>query len=129
MPSARARFGLPYDRAGTGGPLDRADSGLGATEVRPNRQRARVQVPLRTTDALGFAVGAKVSKTADEPYFFSKMQGNDSAEDWPIVHEATLSEYRQKPNFPDLETPPPLPCRFGHKSTTAGATSGGWRST
>jgi molybdopterin-containing oxidoreductase family iron-sulfur binding subunit len=63
--------------------------------------------PLRTNDALGFAVGAKVSKTADEPYFFSKMQGNDSAEDRPIVHEATLSEYRQKPNFPDLETPPP----------------------
>ncbi len=63
--------------------------------------------PLRTTDALGFAVGAKVSKTAEEPYFFSKMQGNDSAEDRPIVHEATLSEYRQKPNFPDLETPPP----------------------
>jgi Fe-S-cluster-containing dehydrogenase component len=63
--------------------------------------------PLRTTEALGFAVGARVSKSAEEPYFFAKNQGNDSAEDRPIVHEATLGEYKQKPNFAELESPPP----------------------
>ncbi|HXN32479.1 MAG TPA: 4Fe-4S dicluster domain-containing protein [Polyangiaceae bacterium] len=63
--------------------------------------------PLRTTDALGFAVGARVSKTTEDPYFFAKMQGNDSAEDRPIAHEATLAEYRQKPNFAELDSPPP----------------------
>ena len=63
--------------------------------------------PLRTMDALGFAVGAKVTKTADDPYFFAKMQGNDSAEGRPIVHEATLAEYHKTPNFAEMETPPP----------------------
>jgi Fe-S-cluster-containing dehydrogenase component/anaerobic selenocysteine-containing dehydrogenase len=63
--------------------------------------------PLRTTDALGFAVGARVNKAAAEPYFFAKMQGNDSTEGRPIAPIATLAEYRQKPNFAELDSPPP----------------------
>jgi Fe-S-cluster-containing dehydrogenase component/anaerobic selenocysteine-containing dehydrogenase len=63
--------------------------------------------PLRSADALGFASGARVTKSAEEPYVFAKMQGNDSAEGRPIVHEASLAEYRAKPNFPELDSPPP----------------------
>jgi molybdopterin-containing oxidoreductase family iron-sulfur binding subunit len=63
--------------------------------------------PLRTTDALGFAGGAQVKKTSDEPYFFAQTQENDSTEGRPIAHEATASIYRQRPNFAELDSPPP----------------------
>jgi molybdopterin-containing oxidoreductase family iron-sulfur binding subunit len=63
--------------------------------------------PLRTVETLGFAAGVTVSKTGDEPYFFAQTQENDSTEGRPIAHEATLAEYRQKPNFPELDAPPP----------------------
>jgi Fe-S-cluster-containing dehydrogenase component/anaerobic selenocysteine-containing dehydrogenase len=63
--------------------------------------------PLRTTEALGFAVGAQVTKTGDDPYFFAQTQDHDSSENRPIAHEATLGEYRQKGNFPELDAPPP----------------------
>jgi Fe-S-cluster-containing dehydrogenase component/anaerobic selenocysteine-containing dehydrogenase len=63
--------------------------------------------PLRTTDALGFIVGAKVSKTGDAPYRFAQTQEHDSAENRPIAHEATLAEYRLKGNFAELDSPPP----------------------
>jgi Fe-S-cluster-containing dehydrogenase component/anaerobic selenocysteine-containing dehydrogenase len=64
--------------------------------------------PLRTTSTLGFAVGAQVTKIADaEPYFFAQTQEHNSTEGRPIVHEATLAEYSQTPNFAELETPPP----------------------
>jgi molybdopterin-containing oxidoreductase family iron-sulfur binding subunit len=62
--------------------------------------------PLRTTGALGFAP-ATVSKTGEEPYFFAQTQEYDSTDGRPIAHEATLAEYRQKPNFPELDAPPP----------------------
>ncbi|HEY8040994.1 MAG TPA: 4Fe-4S dicluster domain-containing protein [Polyangiaceae bacterium] len=63
--------------------------------------------PLRNTAALGFAVGVRVSPTHEEPYFFAQTQENNSTEGRPIAHEATLAEYRQKPNFPELDAPPP----------------------
>ena len=63
--------------------------------------------PLRTTDTLGFASGVTVSKTGDEPYFFAQTQENDSAGGRPIAHEATLAEYQKKPNFAELDSPPP----------------------
>ncbi len=63
--------------------------------------------PLRTTDALGFAVGAHVTKAAEEPYFFAHTQGSDSAEGRPIALETTLADYRQRPNFAELDSPPP----------------------
>ena len=63
--------------------------------------------PLRTLDAMGFAVGAHVTKTSEEQYFFAKMQGHDTADERPIAIEATLAEYHAKPNFPELDSPPP----------------------
>jgi Fe-S-cluster-containing dehydrogenase component/anaerobic selenocysteine-containing dehydrogenase len=63
--------------------------------------------PLRTTDALGFAGGVKVTRAAEEPYFFARTQGSDTAEGRPIAHEATLAQYRQRPNFAELDSPPP----------------------
>jgi molybdopterin-containing oxidoreductase family iron-sulfur binding subunit len=63
--------------------------------------------PIRTTQALGFVVGARVSKTADEPYFFAQTQEHNSTENRPIAHEATLAKYRVKPNFAGIEAPPP----------------------
>ena len=63
--------------------------------------------PLRTTDTLGFAAGVTVTKTGDEPYFFAQTQENNSTEGRPIAHEATLTEYKAKPDFAELEAPPP----------------------
>jgi Fe-S-cluster-containing dehydrogenase component/anaerobic selenocysteine-containing dehydrogenase len=63
--------------------------------------------PLRTTDTLGFAAGVTVTKTGDEPYFFAQTQENNTTEGRPIAHEATLAEYRLKPDFAELEAPPP----------------------
>jgi Fe-S-cluster-containing dehydrogenase component/anaerobic selenocysteine-containing dehydrogenase len=74
---------------------------------RIGNQRGFDVYPLRTSDALGFAVGAQVSKTAEEPYFFARTQEHESTEGRPIAHEATLAEYREKPNFAELDSPPP----------------------
>jgi Fe-S-cluster-containing dehydrogenase component/anaerobic selenocysteine-containing dehydrogenase len=63
--------------------------------------------PLRTSAALGFVAGAQVSKTSAEPYFFAQTQETNTAEGRPIAHEATLAEYRLKPNFAELDSPPP----------------------
>jgi len=63
--------------------------------------------PLRTTRNLGFASGVQVTKTGDEPYFFAQTQEHASAEDRPIAHEATLLEYKSRPNFAELDSPPP----------------------
>jgi Fe-S-cluster-containing dehydrogenase component len=61
--------------------------------------------PLRTTQALGFA-SAKVTKAGGEPYFFAQTQEHSSTEGRPIAHEATLAEYKQRPNFAELDSPP-----------------------
>src|SRR5260370_24914127 len=53
--------------------------------------------PIRTSRTLGFVVGARISKTADEPYFFAQTQEHNSTEHRPIAHEATLAQYHQKP--------------------------------
>ncbi|HEY3820199.1 MAG TPA: 4Fe-4S dicluster domain-containing protein [Polyangiaceae bacterium] len=63
--------------------------------------------PLRTTDTLGFAAGVTVTKTGDEPYFFAQTQEHNFIEGRPIAHEATLAEYKLKPDFAELEAPPP----------------------
>ena len=82
--------------------------GWGRTQAgRIGNHRGFDVYPLRTLDALGFAVGAQVSKAAEDPYFFAQTQEHDSTEGRPIVHEATLAEYRQKPTFAELDSPPP----------------------
>jgi len=62
--------------------------------------------PLRATDTLGFVAGVTVTKTGDDPYFFAQTQENNSTEGRPIAHEATLAEYKQKPDFAELDSPP-----------------------
>jgi Fe-S-cluster-containing dehydrogenase component len=61
--------------------------------------------PIRTTAALGFA-SAQVSKTGSDPYFFAQTQEHSSTEGRPIAHEATLTDYKQRPNFAELDSPP-----------------------
>jgi Fe-S-cluster-containing dehydrogenase component/anaerobic selenocysteine-containing dehydrogenase len=61
--------------------------------------------PLRTTKTLGFAVGARVTNTGDQ-YFFAQTQEHDSTEGRPIAHEATLTDYKQRPNFAELDSAP-----------------------
>ncbi|MGD0674225.1 MAG: TAT-variant-translocated molybdopterin oxidoreductase [Polyangiaceae bacterium] len=62
--------------------------------------------PLRTVETLGYATGVQVKKTGDAPYFIAQTQENDSTEGRPIAHEATLSDYRMRPNFAELDAPP-----------------------
>ncbi len=61
--------------------------------------------PIRTTAGLGFA-SAQVSKTSADPYFFAQTQEHSSTEGRPIAHEATLADYKLRPNFAELDSPP-----------------------
>ena len=73
--------------------------------------------PLRTTDALGFAVGATVAKTGDEPYFFAQTQEHNSTEGRPIAHEATLAEYKRAPELRRARRRPrSARCRSGRQA-------------
>ncbi len=62
--------------------------------------------PLRTTDRLGFATGAQVTRVGGD-YFFAQTQEHNSTEGRPIAHEATLAEYKSSPNFAEIDSPPP----------------------
>jgi Fe-S-cluster-containing dehydrogenase component/anaerobic selenocysteine-containing dehydrogenase len=82
--------------------------GWGRTKVgRIGNGRGFDAHPLRTSGSLGFATGVTITKTGDDPYFFSQTQEHDSAEGRPLAHEATLAEYQKKPNFPEIDAPPP----------------------
>ena len=82
--------------------------GWGRTKVgRIGNGRGFDAYPLRTTGSMGFVVGVHVTKTGDPPYFFAQTQEHDSAEGRPIALEATLEDYRNRPNFPELDAPPP----------------------
>jgi molybdopterin-containing oxidoreductase family iron-sulfur binding subunit len=61
--------------------------------------------PLRTTGALGMLTGVHVAKTG-ESYFVAQTQEHASTEHRPIAHEATLVDYRARPNFAELDNPP-----------------------
>jgi Fe-S-cluster-containing dehydrogenase component/anaerobic selenocysteine-containing dehydrogenase len=61
--------------------------------------------PIRTTAGLGFA-SAQVKKTGGDPYFFAQTQEHSSTEGRPIAHETTLTDYKQRPNFAELDSPP-----------------------
>jgi Fe-S-cluster-containing dehydrogenase component/anaerobic selenocysteine-containing dehydrogenase len=63
--------------------------------------------PLRTADTLGFVAGVTVEKSGDAPYFFAQTQEQTSTEGRPIAHEATLAEYKQTPDFAEINSPPP----------------------
>ena len=69
--------------------------------------------PLRTSTAMGFATGAKLAKTGDR-YTLGSTHSYPWEEGRPIAREATIEEYKQHPNFPDLQTPPPRALPLWH---------------
>jgi MoCo/4Fe-4S cofactor protein with predicted Tat translocation signal len=67
--------------------------------------------PLRTTSALWFSTGGKLSKTGDI-YKLASTQGYQTMDTpdgatRPLVRQATLEEYRKEPKFAQEEQPPP----------------------
>jgi len=66
---------------------------------------------LRTTNALWFATGGKLTKTGDH-YPLASTQGYQTMDTGdgatrPLVREATLEEYRKEPKFAKEDEPPP----------------------
>src|SRR5216683_7082782 len=66
---------------------------------------------LRTTNALWFSTGGKLTKTGDH-YQLASTQGYQTMDTGdgatrPLVREATLEEYRKKPKFAKEDEPPP----------------------
>ena len=61
---------------------------------------------LRTTEAMGFGDGAKVTKTG-KTYVLAQTQEHHSMEGRPVAIDATLAEYKQTPSFPQYRTPDP----------------------
>jgi Fe-S-cluster-containing dehydrogenase component len=66
--------------------------------------------PLRHSSALGFADGARITKTGKK-YDLAQTQEHNSMEGRPIAIDATLEQYRATPEFaqyrsPDLKTLP-----------------------
>jgi molybdopterin-containing oxidoreductase family iron-sulfur binding subunit len=66
---------------------------------------------LRTTNALWFATGGKLTKTGDH-YQLASTQGYQTMDTGdgatrPLVREATLEEYRKEPRFAKEDEPPP----------------------
>jgi len=65
---------------------------------------------LRTTNALWFATGGKLTKTGDH-YQLASTQGYQTMDTGdgatrPLVREATLEEYRKEPRFAKADEPP-----------------------
>jgi len=65
---------------------------------------------LRTTNALWFATGGKLTKTGDH-YQLASTQGYQTMDTGdgairPLVREATLEEYRKEPKFAKADEPP-----------------------
>jgi len=66
---------------------------------------------LRTTNALWFSTGGKLTKTGDH-YQLASTQGYQTMDTGdgatrPLVREATLEEYRKEPKFAKEDEPPP----------------------
>jgi molybdopterin-containing oxidoreductase family iron-sulfur binding subunit len=62
--------------------------------------------PLRTTAAPHVVAGAKLQKLGGT-YKISQTQDHDAMEGRPIALDATLSAYKQQPNFAQYESPDP----------------------
>jgi molybdopterin-containing oxidoreductase family iron-sulfur binding subunit len=60
--------------------------------------------PLRTTRAFGFGTGFSVEKTGAR-YKFAQTQETHSMEGRPVAIDATLDEYRLKPEFAEFRSP------------------------
>jgi molybdopterin-containing oxidoreductase family iron-sulfur binding subunit len=62
--------------------------------------------PLRTTKGLFFVSGAKVARQGGK-YELVQTQDHDSMEGRPLALEATYAEYKKKPRFAEIGSPPP----------------------
>jgi molybdopterin-containing oxidoreductase family iron-sulfur binding subunit len=62
--------------------------------------------PLRTSAAPHFVAGVTVEPVG-KTYKISQTQEHDAMEGRPIAIEATLAEYKEKPNFPAFKSPDP----------------------
>jgi MoCo/4Fe-4S cofactor protein with predicted Tat translocation signal len=60
--------------------------------------------PLRTSKAFGFGTGFSVEKTGTR-YSVAQTQETHSMEGRPIALDATLEEYREKPEFAEFRSP------------------------
>jgi molybdopterin-containing oxidoreductase family iron-sulfur binding subunit len=63
--------------------------------------------PLRGTTGMDFAVGVQLSRHLPEKYPFGQTQDYNCMEGRPLAMETTLDDYRERRNFPELDSPPP----------------------
>jgi ferredoxin len=95
--------------------------GWGRTKAGSNGSKRGFNVyPLRSAASPHFLAGVKIENLGVR-YPISQTQDHDSMEGRPIAIEATLPEYRAKPNFPEFESPDPA---FGPLWKTADYTKG-----
>ena len=64
-------------------------------------------VPAAHDRRAGLRRGVTVDQDGRRAVLLRADAGARSTEGRPIAHEATLAEYQQKPNFPELDAPPP----------------------
>jgi Fe-S-cluster-containing dehydrogenase component/anaerobic selenocysteine-containing dehydrogenase len=82
--------------------------GWGRTKAGTNGTRKGFDVyPLRSAASPYFLAGVKIEKLDVARYPISQTQDHDSMEGRPVAIEATLDEYRAKPNFTEFESPDP----------------------
>jgi Fe-S-cluster-containing dehydrogenase component/anaerobic selenocysteine-containing dehydrogenase len=81
--------------------------GWGRTAAGSNGNKRGFDVyPLRGSAAPNFVSGVKIEKLA-KSYPISQTQEHDVMEGRPIAIEATLAEYKEKPNFTEYKSPDP----------------------
>ena len=81
--------------------------GWGRTAAGINGNKKGFDVyPLRSSAAPNFVSGVKIEKI-DRRYTITQTQEHDVMEGRPIAIEATLAEYKAKPNFTEYKSPDP----------------------
>jgi Fe-S-cluster-containing dehydrogenase component/anaerobic selenocysteine-containing dehydrogenase len=82
--------------------------GWGRTLAGSNGNKKGFDVyPLRSSASPHYLAGVKLEKLDVRRYPISQTQEHDVMEGRPIAIEATLDEYKDKPNFPEFESPDP----------------------
>jgi len=81
--------------------------GYGYAAASNDEERSGFDVaPLRTADAPGFTSGIEITKLGGT-YKLSQTQEHDAMEDRPLAIDATVAEYREKPDFTQWAAPDP----------------------
>ena len=83
--------------------------GLGPQEGGPHRQRPAASTSTRCARPTPSASrpAPRSPRRATSPTSSRRRRSTTRREGRPIAHEATLAEYRAKPNFAELDAPPP----------------------